>query len=89
MERVYTGINRKIREAQPPNASINLNLMTQKTRIVNLTPVDAILLRNVFNCYIESKRNQLKRKNLAPITRRFIDDDIECITELMTKIFNK
>ena len=89
MERVYTGRNRKIREAQPPNASPNLNLMAQKTRVVNLTPIDAVLLRKVFDCYIDNTRKQLQRKNLAPITRRFIDDDIECITELMTKIFNK
>lgn len=30
--------------------------MAQKTRVVNLTPIDAILLRNVFNCYIDNKR---------------------------------
>jgi hypothetical protein len=89
LERVYTGINRKIREELPPNASSNLNLMAQKTRVVNLTPIDAVLLRKVFDCYIDNTRKQLQRKNLAPITRRFIDDDIECITELMTKIFNK
>ncbi len=60
-----------------------------KTRIATLTPIDALLLREVFNEYIENKQKLLKHKNLAPITRQFIQERIDNITELKIKIFKQ
>ena len=53
------------------------------------TPIDALLLREVLNEYIESKQKLLKHKNLAPITRQFIQERIDNITELKIKIFKQ
>ena len=84
MERVYTRVTNK--GATAPKASLK-NMA--KTRIATLTPIAALLLREVFNEYIESKQKLLKHKNLAPITRQFIQERIDNITELKIKIFKQ
>ena len=84
MERVYTRVTNK--GATAPKASLKI---MAKTRIATLTPIDALLLREVFNEYIESKQKLLKHKNLAPITRHFVKERIDNITELKIKIFKQ
>ena len=79
--------NKKTRGCRPQRFA-NLKIMA-KTRIATLTPIDALLLREVFNEYIESKQKLLKHKNLAPITRHFIQERIDNITELKIKIFKQ
>lgn len=80
--------NKKTRGLPPQRFAQLLKIMA-KTRIATLTPIDALLLREVFNEYIESKQKLLKHKNLAPITRHFIQERIDNITELKIKIFKQ
>lgn len=55
--------------------------------MAQLDKIEAILLREVFNDYIRRREKLLHYKNQKPITRFFLQEEINNASQLKNKIF--
>ena len=57
--------------------------------MITLTIAEQLFLRQILGEYIDSRQKQLKRKNIAPLTRGFINEEIDNATSLKLKLFGE
>ena len=55
--------------------------------MAQLDKIEALCLRDILGDYIGRREKALKNKNLRPITRLFIQEEIDTALQIKNKIF--
>ena len=89
---MWGDIGRSLRKKNKPKIRWGVappRLRPKADIMITLTIAEQLFLRQILGEYIESRQKQLKRKNLAPITSQFVNEEIENATKLKLKLFGE